>query len=57
VFGLGLAVRGAAYAYEMWAWYVAPFQPGGFEAAWLANVMYTVTLGLVPLLLVLFPDG
>ena len=33
------------------------FQPGGFEAAWLGTVMYTLTLGLVPLLLVLFPDG
>jgi two-component system, NarL family, sensor kinase len=57
VFGLGLAVCGAAYTYEIWAWYVAPFQRGGFEAAWLGTVMYTMTLGLVPLLLVLFPDG
>jgi two-component system, NarL family, sensor kinase len=57
VLGLGLAVRGAAYAYEIWAWFVAPFQPGGWEAAWLANLMFTLTLGLVSLVLVLFPDG
>ena len=48
VFGLGLAVRGAAYAYEIWAWYVAPFQRGGFEAAWLATVMYTLTSRVGP---------
>src|SRR5215218_120182 len=55
--GLGLAVRGAAYAYQLWAWYVAPIQPGGYEAAWLGTVMDTLALGLVPLMLLLFPDG
>jgi class 3 adenylate cyclase len=57
VLGLAAAVRGAAYAYEIWAWYVAPIQPGGWEAAWLGNLMYKLVLGLVPLVLLLFPDG
>ena len=55
--GLAAAVRGAAFAYELWAWFVAPVQPGGFEAAWLGNVTYILYLGLVPLTLLLFPDG
>jgi signal transduction histidine kinase len=62
--GLAVAVRGAAFAYQVWAWYVAPMQrgdysiqPGGFEAAWLGTVMDTLALGLVPLVLLLFPDG
>ena len=55
--GLAVAVRGAAFAYQVWAWYLAPIQPGGFEAAWLGTVMDTLALGLVPLVLVLFPDG
>jgi two-component system NarL family sensor kinase len=61
--GLAVAVRGAAFAYQVWAWYVAPMQPGGsiqpggFEAAWLGTVTDTLALGLVPLVLVLFPDG
>ena len=64
--GLAVAVRGAAFAYEVWAWYVAPMQPGGYyaaiqpcgyEAVWLGTVMATLALGLVPLVLVLFPDG
>jgi two-component system, NarL family, sensor kinase len=54
---LALAVRGAAFVYQMWAWYVAPVQPGGYEAAWLGAVMAALGLGLVPLVLVLFPDG
>jgi hypothetical protein len=57
VLGLAVAVRGAAFAYQVWAWYVAPVQPGGFEAAWLGTVTDTLALGLVPLVLVLFPDG
>jgi signal transduction histidine kinase len=56
--GLAVAVSGAAFAYEFWAWYVAPtIQPGGYQAAWLGTVMGTLTWGLVPLVLVLFPDG
>jgi two-component system, NarL family, sensor kinase len=55
--GLVVAVRGAAFAYQIWAWYVAPYQPGGWQAAWLGHVMDRLALGLVPLLLVLFPDG
>ena len=55
--GLAVAVRGAAFAYQVWAWYVVPIQPGGFEAAWLGTVMDTLALGLVPLVLLLFPDG
>jgi hypothetical protein len=55
--GLVAAVRGAAFAYEIWAWYVAPVQPGGFEAAWLGTVMDTLYFGLGPLVLLLFPDG
>ena len=62
--GLAVAVRGAAFAYQMWAWYVAPMergyyaiQPGGFEAAWLGTVMEILAWGLVPLVLLLFPDG
>jgi hypothetical protein len=55
--GLAAAVRGAAFAYVLWAWFVAPVQPGGFEAAWLGNVTYILYLGLVPLTLLLFPDG
>jgi len=64
--GLAMAVGGAALAYEVWAWYVAPMQPGGYnaaiqpygyEAAWLGTVMATLALGLVPLVLLLFPDG
>jgi signal transduction histidine kinase len=55
--GLAVAVRGAAFAYEVWAWYVAPYQPGGWEAAWVGTVMDTLAWGLVPLVLVLFPDG
>jgi hypothetical protein len=55
--GLGMTVRGAAYAYELWALYIAPYQPGGLEAAWVGNVIDPLTWGLVPLLLLLFPDG
>jgi hypothetical protein len=55
--GLAVAVRGAAFTYEFWAWYVQPVQPGGFEAAWLGTVTDTLALGLVPLVLALFPDG
>ena len=55
--GLVMAVRGAAIAYQMWAWYVAPVQPFGYEAAWLGTVMAALAFGLVPLVLVLFPDG
>jgi hypothetical protein len=57
VVGLALAVGGAAQAYEVWALYVTPFQPGGLEAAWLALIMESLTFGLVPLVLLLFPDG
>jgi hypothetical protein len=55
--GLAAAVSGAAVAYELWAWYIAPVQPGGFEAAWLGSVMDTLFFGLFPLMLLLFPDG
>ena len=55
--GLAMAVRGAAYTYELWAWWVPPVKPGGYEAAWLGAVMSTLALGLAPLVLVLFPDG
>jgi two-component system NarL family sensor kinase len=55
--GLAVAVRGAAFAYEIWAWYVPPIKPFGWEAAWLGTVAATMALGLVPLVLVLFPDG
>jgi two-component system, NarL family, sensor kinase len=57
VLGLAVAVRGAAFAYEIWAWYVAPVQPFGWEVAWLGAVMATLAWGLVPLVLLLFPDG
>ena len=57
VFGFVLALGGAALAYELWALYVAPVQPRGLEAGWLAIVMQPLTLGLFPLLLLLFPDG
>ena len=55
--GLVAAVHGAAFAYELWAWYVAPVQPGGFEAAWLGTVTEILYFGLFPLALLLFPDG
>ena len=55
--GLGMTVRGAAYTYELWALYIAAYQPGGLEAAWVGNVMDALNWGLVPLLLLLFPDG
>jgi two-component system, NarL family, sensor kinase len=55
--GLGMTLRGAAYAYEIWALYVAPYQPGELQAAWVGTVMDALTWGLVPLLLLLFPDG
>jgi hypothetical protein len=55
--GLVVAVRGAAFAYEIWAWYVAPIKPGGYEAAWLGTVTDTLAWGLVPLVLLVFPDG
>jgi hypothetical protein len=55
--GLVAAVRGTAFAYEIWAWYVAPVQPGGFEAAWLGTVTDILYFGLLPLTLLLFPDG
>jgi two-component system, NarL family, sensor kinase len=57
VLGLAMAVRGAAFSYQIWAWYVAPVQPFGYEAAWLGTVMTALAFGLVPLVLVLFPDG
>ena len=57
VLGLAVAVSGAALAYELWAWFVAPVKPLGFEAAWLGTVMYTLAFGLATLVLVLFPDG
>jgi hypothetical protein len=55
--GLAAAVSGAAFAYELWAWYITPVQPGGFEAAWLGTVTDTMYFGLFPLVLLLFPDG
>jgi two-component system NarL family sensor kinase len=55
--GLGMAVRGAALAYEVWAWWLAPVKPGGYQAAWLVTVMDTLFSGLAPLVLLLFPDG
>jgi two-component system NarL family sensor kinase len=56
--GLAVAVRGAAFTYQLWAWYVAPtIQPFGYQAAWLGTVTDTLTWVLVPLVLLLFPDG
>jgi hypothetical protein len=55
--GLAVALRGAAFAYQIWAWYVAPVKPFGYEAAWVGTVMGTLAFGLVPLVLLLFPDG
>jgi hypothetical protein len=55
--GLAAAISGAAFAYELWAWYVAPVKPGGYEAAWLGTVTDTLYFGLFPLVLLLFPDG
>jgi hypothetical protein len=55
--GLAGAISGAAFAYELWAWYVAPVQPFGYEAAWLGTVTDTLYFGLFPLALLLFPDG
>jgi two-component system, NarL family, sensor kinase len=56
--GLAMAVHGVALAYQMWAWYVAPtIQPYGFQAVWLGSVMATLALALVPLVLLLFPEG
>jgi hypothetical protein len=55
--GLAAAISGAAFAYEFWAWYVAPVQPFGYEAAWLGTVTDTLYFGLFPLTLLLFPDG
>ena len=58
VLGLAVAVAGAAFTYEVWAWFVAPtIQPFGYQAAWLGTVTDTLTWGLVPLVLLLFPDG
>lgn len=36
---------------------MTPVQPFGYEAAWLGTVMAALAFGLVPLVLVLFPDG
>ena len=57
--GLAMAVGGAAFAYNVWAWYITwpRIRPGGYEAIWLGTVMDTLALGLVPLVLLLFPDG
>jgi two-component system NarL family sensor kinase len=55
--GLAAAARGAAFTYELWAWHVAPVQPFGYEAAWLGTVTAALAFGLVPLVLLLFPDG
>jgi hypothetical protein len=55
--GLAAAVRGAAFAYEIWAWYVAPIQPGGYEAAWVGTLTDALYFGLLPLTLLVFPDG
>jgi hypothetical protein len=57
--GLAAAVHGAAFTYQLWAWYMAwpRIRPGGYEAAWLGTVMHTLALGLIPLVLLLFPDG
>jgi signal transduction histidine kinase len=55
--GLAVAVRGAAFTYEVWAWWLAPVKPFGYQAAWLGTVMDTLALGLAPLVLLLFPDG
>jgi two-component system, NarL family, sensor kinase len=59
VLGLAMAVGGAAFTYQLWAWYMAwpRIRPFGYEAAWLGAVMGTLALGLAPLVLVLFPDG
>jgi signal transduction histidine kinase len=55
--GLAVAVRGAAFTYQLWAWLVAPVKPFGYQAAWLGTVTDTLTWVLVPLVLLLFPDG
>ena len=55
--GLAVAVGGAAFTYQLWAWLVAPVQPFGYQAAWLGTVTETLTWGLLPLVLLLFPDG
>jgi two-component system, NarL family, sensor kinase len=57
--GLALAVRGAAFTYQLWAWHMAwpRIRPFGYEATWLGAVMGTLALGLAPLVLLLFPDG
>jgi two-component system NarL family sensor kinase len=57
LFGLAMAVHGAAFTYVLWAWWLAPVQPFGYQAAWLGTVMSTVEYGLAPLVLMLFPDG
>jgi two-component system NarL family sensor kinase len=58
VFGLVSALRAAALAYVLWAVYLAgPYQPGLFEAAWVGMLMDPLSIGLIPLLLLLFPDG
>jgi two-component system, NarL family, sensor kinase len=57
--GLAMAVGGAAFTYQLWAGYMAwpRIRPFGYEATWLGAVMDTLALGLVPLVLLLFPDG
>jgi two-component system, NarL family, sensor kinase len=55
--GLAVAIGGAAFTYQLWAWLVAPVQPFGYQAAWLGTVTETLTWGLLPLTLLLFPDG
>jgi two-component system, NarL family, sensor kinase len=57
--GLAVAVQGAAFTYQLWAWYITwpRIRPFGYEAEWLGTVMAALALGLVPLVLLLFPDG
>jgi hypothetical protein len=53
--GLAVAISVAAFADEFWAWYVAPVQPFGYEAAWLGTVTDTLYFRLLLLTLLLFP--
>jgi hypothetical protein len=56
--GLGEGIALAALGYTFYAFRLGPANlPGALVAAWTANALEPLNLGLVPLVLLLFPDG
>jgi hypothetical protein len=58
VIGLGVGIDTLARGYALYGLYGRPdVLPGAMAAAWATNLTWILGLGLVPLTLLLFPDG